>query len=94
MKTLRLSSLAVLVALAAMAVSAAARADAPDQGTIIVTLDDGTTVPLRNWTLSYEYGMAKSGVSPLFAPTARKLTSELYVGKKAFPTAGQTLSIA
>ena len=59
-----------------------------------MTLDDGTTVPLRNWTLSYEYGMAKSGVSPLFAPTARKTTSELYVGKKALPTAGQTLSIA
>jgi hypothetical protein len=73
----------------------AAVADAPpDQGTIVVTLDDGTTVPLRNWTLSYEYGMAKAGVSPLFAPTARKAASELYVGKKTLPVIGQALSIA
>ena len=85
----------VLLALAAAAVSArAAVADAPPgQGTIVVTLDDGTTVPLRNWTLSYEYGMARTGVSPLFAPTARKTASELYVGKKTLPLAGQTLSI-
>jgi hypothetical protein len=70
-------------------------ADAPPQPTtIIVTLDDGATVPLRNWTLSYEYGMAKTGVSPLFAPTARKSASDLYVGKKAMPIAGQTLTIA
>lgn len=70
-----------------------ARADGPDRGTIVVTLEDGTTVPLRNWSLSYEYGLAKAGTSPLFAPTARKQTAELYVGKKAFPTAGQILTI-
>jgi hypothetical protein len=29
----------------------------------------------------------------LFAPTGRKETAELYVGKKALPTAGQTLTI-
>lgn len=94
MRSRRLRSLAVLIATLAAAPGSAAT-DAPaDQGTIVVTLEDGTTVPLRNWTLSYEYGMAKAGVSPLFAPTARKSTSELYVGKKTFPTAGQTLTIA
>ena len=89
-------SAVVLLALSLTTVSGgAAVADAPpDQGTIVVTLDDGTTVPLQNWTLSYEYGMAKAGVSPLFAPTARKTASELYVGKKALPLAGQTLTIA
>jgi hypothetical protein len=95
MRAPRLPSLAVLLAIVAATPGArATRADAPDQGTIIVTLEDGTTVPLRNWTLSYEYAMAKTGVSPLFAPTARKAASELYVGKKSFPLAAQILTIA
>src|SRR6266496_1325505 len=82
------------LALAIGGLGAVARADSHSQGTIVVTLEDGTTVPLVNWSLSYEYGMAKGGASPLFAPTARKEASELYVGKKALPTAGQTLTIS
>jgi hypothetical protein len=94
MKINRFPALAVF-SLALASVSAGAALDAPsNQGTIVVTLDDGSTVPLQKWTLSYEYGMAKAGVSPLFAPTARKTASELYVGKKALPVAGQTLGIA
>ncbi len=94
MTDIRRHALPVLLAAASIGVTAAAvRADAPSSGTIIVTVDDGTTVPLRNWTLSYEYGVAKQGVSPLFAPTSRKETAELYVGKKALPTAGQTLTV-
>jgi len=94
--TPRLRSFALLLAVLAATLSATAGADAPPQATtIIVTLDDGTTVPLRNWTLSYEYGMAKAGVSPLFAPTARKDTAELFVGKKSLPTStAQALTIA
>ena len=70
-------------------------ADAPaDRGSVVVTLEDGTSVPLHNWSLSYEYGIAKQGTSPLFAPTARKNAWELYVGKKALPTTGQVLTIA
>lgn len=69
-------------------------ADAPvDRGTVFVTLEDGSSVPLHNWSLSYEYGVAKAGVSPLFAPTARKAAWELYVGKKAIPVTGQVLTI-
>lgn len=69
-------------------------ADAPlDRGTVFVTLEDGSSVPLHNWSLSYEYGVAKAGVSPLFAPTARKAAWELYVGKKAIPVKGQVLTI-
>jgi len=72
----------------------ATAADAPaDRGSVVVTTEDGSTVPLHNWSLSYEYGLAKPGTSPLFAPTARKAAWELYVGKKAFPLAGQVLTI-
>jgi hypothetical protein len=71
----------------------AVHADSPDRGTIVVTMEDGTTVPLRNWALSYEYSVARSGTSPLFAPTARRDAAELYVGKKSLPTIGQTLTI-
>jgi hypothetical protein len=84
---------AILLALASH--SGPASADAPaDRGTAVVTLEDGTSVPLHNWSLSYEYGIAKQGTSPLFAPTARKTAWDFYVGKKALPTAGQTLTIA
>jgi hypothetical protein len=84
----------LLAAVAALAALPAAQADAPpDRGTIVVTLEDGTTVTLRNWSLSYEYGVARTGESPLFAPTARREAADLYVGKKALPTAGQTLTI-
>jgi hypothetical protein len=63
-------------------------ADAPapastDRGTVLVTLADGTTVPLRNWTFSYEYAVYGKGVSPLAAPTARKETADFYLGKRA-----------
>ena len=74
---------------------AATAADAPaDRGSVVVTTEDGSIVPLHNWSLSYEYGLAKPGTSPLFAPTARKTAWELYVGKKAMPTTGQVLTIA
>jgi hypothetical protein len=86
-------SLAVL--LLACAVPAGTAADAPaDRGSVVVTTEDGSSVPLHNWSLSYEYGLAKAGTSPLFAPTARKAAWELFVGKKAVPTTGQILTIA
>lgn len=90
----RLRALSAVLLLAAAAAPTVARADGPPaQGTIVVTLEDGSTIPLHNWSLSYEYAMAKQGVSPLFAPVARKNAPELYLGKKALPTAGQTLTI-
>jgi len=81
--------------LLAGAASVAGAADAPaDRGTIVVTTEDGSIVPLHNWSLSYEYGLAKAGTSPLFAPTARKAAWDLYVGKKPYPVTGQVLTIA
>ena len=76
----------LLAAIGAFVLAAGAGADAPapaDRGTIVVTLADGTTVPLRNWTFSYEYAVYGKGVSPLAAPTARKDTGDFYLGKRA-----------
>ena len=85
---------ATLAILLLARLGSAGTADAPaDRGTVVVTTEDGSTVPLHNWSLSYEYGLAKAGTSPLFAPTARKAAWELYVGKKAVPTTGQVLTI-
>jgi hypothetical protein len=85
-----------LVLAAAVSVTAGgmADADAPDRGSIVVTLGDGTTVPLRNWSLSYEYALYRQGTSPMSAPAARTEAADLFVGKRTLPTAGQTLSIA
>ena len=89
---MRTAAVAILLAGAA---SIAATADAPaDRGTVVVTTEDGSIVPLHNWALSYEYGLAKQGTSPLFAPTSRKAAWDLYVGKKAYPVTGQVLTIA
>jgi hypothetical protein len=84
------------VVLAAALVTAAgaspARSDAPEVGNVVVTLGDGATVPLRNWSLSYEYALYKQGTSPLMAPTSRKESMEVLVGKRSLSTAGQTLT--
>lgn len=66
-------------------------ADAPpaaDRGTVIVTLADGSTVPLRGWTFSYEYALYGKEVSPMVAPTARHNSGDLYLGKRVVPAAG------
>jgi hypothetical protein len=87
------ASLAVIVLAGAGPAWTAADAP-PDRGSVVVTTEDGSIVPLHNWSLSYEYGLAKAGTSPLFAPTARKTAWDFYVGKKALPTTGQVLTIA
>jgi hypothetical protein len=84
----------VLAAAVSVTAGGVAGADAPDRGSIVVTLGDGTTVPLRNWSLSYEYGVYRQGTSPMSAPAARKEAAFLFVGKRTLPTAGQTLTVA
>ena len=50
----------------------------------IVTLADGTSVPLRPWTFSYEYVAYPKGTSPALAPVARREARALWAGKRAF----------
>lgn len=68
------------------------RADAPDRGTLVVTMGDGTVVPLHNWSLSYEYSLYRQGTSPLAGTARRTESADLLVGKKAVPTPGQVLT--
>jgi hypothetical protein len=84
----------LIVALAAgLASVPSARADAPARGTIVVTLADGSSIVLNNWSLSYEYALYAKGTSPLRGQTARREAGELFVGKRAVPVGGQTLTI-
>lgn len=82
---------ALWIAAAALAAAAVVSADAPpaaDRGTVMVTLADGSTVPLLGWTFSYEYAVYGKDVSPMVAPTARHNSGDLYLGKRVVPAAG------
>ena len=84
---------AACISVVAAAVPAAAQDPAGATGTVIVTLGDGTSLPLHSWTLSYEYLAWKSGTSQLNSSPMRKDTRDLWVGKKVIPTSGASLSI-
>jgi hypothetical protein len=62
-------------------------------GTIVVHLADGSSVPLLDWTLSYEYLTWPAGSSQAMGTTGRRDTRELWVGRKRLDTAGVTLDI-
>jgi len=84
--------LAAAAALAA-AVSAAAPPEPAERPPIVVRLGDGTSVPLRQWALSYEYFSWPQGGAQTDGTAARREGSELWVGKKTVPLAGATLQI-
>jgi hypothetical protein len=59
----------------------------------IVTLADGTTVPLSPWTFSYEYVAYPEGTSAALAPFSRREARTLWAGKRAHEPAGRVLEI-
>jgi hypothetical protein len=78
--------------LAAMLILAGA-ASARVPGSAVVSLADGTTVPLSPWTFSYEYVAYEKGTSPALAPFSRRESLTLWAGKRALDTAGSALEI-
>jgi len=66
---------------------------AQDAGPAILTFADGSSMPLQNASLSYEYQSWKQGTTQFQAPTARKETMDLLLGKKAYPMAKQKLEV-
>ena len=88
------------LALALLAAGAAAQeipfADAPDPAirTALVTFADGNTLPLRNWTFSYDYVSWARGQSPASGVHAARVASDLWLGKRAVPMQNVVLAIA
>ena len=59
----------------------------------MVRLADGNTVPLRKWSLSYEYLTWPQGGSQADGSVARRTAPELWVGRKAIPLGGTRMQI-
>lgn len=59
----------------------------------VVYLADGSSVPLRSWSLSYEYMAWPQGGSQALTNPARRESRELWLGKRSFPAAGAVLEI-
>jgi len=89
----------VALSMALLATAAAAQdAASPDPAgspmrTALVTFADGNTLPLRNWTLSYDYVTWERGLSPASGVPARKEASDLWLGKRAVPMDGAVLAV-
>ena len=83
---------AAVLALAVQDAGASPAEDAPTR-TALVHFADGNTLPLRNWTLSYEYVTWEKGRSPASGLSGRRKSSDLWIGRRAYPLAGAILAI-
>ncbi len=72
---------------------AALPALAQETGPAILSFADGSSMPLQNATLSYEYQSWKQGTTQFQAPSVRKETRDLLLGKKVYSVAKQKLEI-
>jgi hypothetical protein len=84
-----MSALVFLLALQAAAPGPGAAGDRP----VVVHLADGNSLPLREWSLSYEYVAWPAGSSQAFGTTARRDTRELWAAKKRLDTAGLVMEL-
>jgi hypothetical protein len=83
---------ASLAALAGGAVPCVAQ-PAGERPPIVVRLGDGSSVPLRQWSLSYEYFSWPQGGAQTDGTAARREGSELWIGKRIVRLDGTTLQI-
>ena len=88
----RFTRFVVVAALSAGAGVAAAQ-EPVERRPIVVRLADGSSVPLRRWTLSYEYFTWREGGSQAQGTASRRSGADLWVGKKTYPLVGATLEI-
>jgi hypothetical protein len=87
-------SAALLAAAVVAAGSAVAAPPEPAEAPpAVVRLADGSSVPLRQWSLSYEYFSWPQGGAQTDGTAARREGSELWIGKKIIPLKGATLQI-
>lgn len=81
------------VALLLFGAGAAEPGEEPPAGIVIVTLADGTNLPLTSWSLSYEYQVSPQGGAATFGAASRREARDLFVGKRSLATAGSTVEI-
>ena len=82
-----------VLALAALLLAPAVALSQSGDSMLIVHLADGSSLPLRSWSLSYEYQAWKQGTAPGFTQPMRRTAPALWVGKKAFPIASSGVEI-
>jgi hypothetical protein len=92
MSTLKPRATPILVALVTLGAWTAALPQ-DSSGLATVTLADSSSIPLRDWELSYEYAVASKKTPQFTLQTRTRSAPELWVKKKAYPVAGRTLSI-
>lgn len=66
----------------------------PTVPTALVTFADGNTLPLRNWTLSYDYVSWSKGRSPATGTEGVREGDALWLGKRVVPVDKAVLAIA
>lgn len=85
---LRTSTLALL-----FASGTAALAQESERPPLTLFFGDGTSQPLRAWSLSWEYAAWPKGESPARGSVSRRDSTDLLLGKKVLPSAGLTLEV-
>jgi hypothetical protein len=60
---------------------------------VVVHLADGGSLPLREWSLSYEYVAWPAGSSQAFGTAARRETHELWTARKRLDTSGLVMEL-
>jgi hypothetical protein len=86
-------AVALLAAVSAAQDAPSPEAPEPPMRTALVTFADGNTLPLRNWTLSYDYLSWQRGQSPASGVPATKEAGDLWLAKRAVPMDGALLAI-
>ena len=68
-------------------------AEGPAARTALVTFADGNTLPLRNWTLHYDYVSWARGQLPVTGVQADRQAGDLWLGKRVVPLDDALLAI-
>ena len=91
-----MSAATLVIALIASAATAQEPSPTPADDnvrTALVTFADGNTLPLRNWTLSYDSISWERGRSPATGVQGAREGRDLWLGKRAYPLEGSVLAI-
>jgi hypothetical protein len=79
--------------LLAVALAQAPAAEPAESSPAVVYLADGSSLPLSDWTLTYEFVAWPQGSTPEMGTVGRREAGELWLGKRRLPVAGATLEV-